>query len=608
VRKAILCLALVGVMSIGLLVSAYDAETFVYVTIAGWDSFDPAWAYDTASGQALFHIYETLVAYDTVTTDLVPCLATEVPSTENGLLAINEDGSAVLRFNIRSGVKFHNNADLDAGDVVYSLRRALLADPTAGPNWMLLFGLFGVYEINELIDSAGFDATYDTVADAIYEENGQVVLKSKAYVPYLLQILAGSWCAIVDKDTTIAAGAWNGEKAGWEAWHDLAKEAMALYKTANGTGPFMLAGEPDPDLGFSLERFAGYWGELPKLKRVEIIYDNEWSNRRLMLEKGDADAVSIPVQYRDQVLGTTGVRTIYNLPSLANGGLLLNMQIPVEGNDRLGSGKLDGAGIPPDFFQDVHVRRAFAMMFDYDTYVEQVLMGESIVPATAIPSALPYAFQERQVFFDPEEALAELKLAWNGQVWEKGFYMRLDYNAGNDNRKVACEMLRDAFRQVDIRFNIEVRAIPWPQYLDDNRAKRMTMFYIGWLPDYPDADNYVVPYYHSQGVYGGRGSFSVLPVSSTIDAKIGEAGTSIDPVVREALYAEIQQLAVDEALAIMADEGTARAWMRRWVADYVYNPTLSGGWNWTVTYKTADGSDGAISALMADVRHEILEW
>ena len=592
----------------GLMGFAYDPDTFVYVTVAGWDSFDPAWAYDTASGQALFHIYDTLVSYDVATTEVVPSLATEVPTVENGLLTLHEDGSAVIRFNIRQGVKFHNGADLDVDDVVYSLRRTLFADPTAGPNWMLLYGLLGVYEINELIDSVGADGAYDAVVGAIYEENGQVVLESGAYVPYLLQILAGSWCSIYDKDTTIEAGAWNGEKEGWEAWHDLPKEQMALYKVANGTGPFMLAGEPDSDLGFSLDRFDGYWGELPKLKRVEVIYDNEWTNRRLMLENGDADAVYIPVQYRDQVLGTPDIRTVSNLPSLANGGMLLNMDIPTEGNDRIGSGKLDGKGIPPDFFQDVHVRRAFAMSFDYDRYVEEVLMGESIVPASSIPSALPYSFQKRQIFFDPEAAIEELKLAWDGQLWENGFFMRLDYNVGNDNRKVACEMLRDAFFLLGPRFNIEVRGIPWPQYLDDNRARRMTMFYIGWLPDYPDADNYVFPYYHSQGTFGGRGSFGVLPVSEEIDTRIEQAGTSLDPAVREALYAEIQQLAIDNALNIMADEGTTRVWMRRWVKDYVYNPTLSGGWNWKVTYKTADGSDGTLHSLMAGVRHEIAEW
>jgi peptide/nickel transport system substrate-binding protein len=599
---------LTAVFAISLVGFAYNSDTFVLATTVGWDSFDPAWAYDTASGQALFHIYDQLVAYGDITTEIVPSLALEVPSLENGLLTVNEDGSGILRFNIREGVKFHNGADLDVDDVVYSLRRAILADPTAGPNWMLLYGLLGVYEINELIDSVGVDAAFDAVAAAIYADNGQVVLETVAYVPYLLQILAGPWCAILDEDSAIAAGAWNGEKAGWDAWHDLAKEDMAYYTTENGTGPFTLAGAPDSDLGYSLARFDGFWGDAPKLARVEVIYDDEWTNRRLMLEQGDADAAYIPTQYRDQVLGTPDIRTVYNLPSLNNGGLLLNMNIPTEGNDRLGSGQLDGAGIPPDFFQDEHVRKAFSMLFDYDRYRTEVLLGESVVPATAVPSALPYSFQERQVFYDPEAALAELKLAWDGEVWEKGFFLRLDYNTGNDNRKVACEMFKDELQKLDVRFNVEVRGIPWPQYLDDNRARRMTMFYIGWAPDYPDIDNYVFPYYHSQGAYGGRGSFGVLEMSDQMDSLIAQGGITLDPAAREAIYAEIQQLALDNSLAIMTDEATGRVWMRRWVADYVYNPTTSGGWNWRIAYKTADGSDGALYSGMSEVRHEIAEW
>lgn len=616
-RKAVVLLVgsvvLLGFVA-GALGQNYDPETFVYVTIAGWDSFDPAWAYDTASGEALFHIYDTLVTYDLVTTDIVPMLATKVPSVDNGLLVVNADKSAVIRFPIRQGVRFHDGSIMTAEDVVYSLRRAMLADPTAGPNWMILYALLGVYELNEIIDSEGPDAAYDAVMNAVYVDPSDpnvVVMESVALPPFFFQILAGSWCSIISKEFTIAHGGWDGKQENWLSWHDRAKEQMALYRIANGTGPFKLVGVPDPQLGFSVERFDDYWGVRPSLRRVDVVYDNNWTNRRLMLANGDADAAYIPVQYKGQMEGTPGVRTVYRLPSLANGGMLPNMDVVVQGNDRLGSGQLDGNGIPPEFFQDVHVRRAFAYLFPYETYVSSVLMGESITPATSIPSALPYAVTERRYFYDPQQAIAELKLAWNGQLWEKGFFMRLDYNVGNDARKTACEMLRDEFMKIDPRFRIEVRGIPWPQYLDDNRARRMTMFYIGWLPDYPDADNYAFPYYHSKGTFGGRGSFAVLPVSATIDRLIEQAATELDPTIRADLYRQIQELAQDNALNLMLDEGTARRWMRTWVQDFTYNPTLSPAFNWRVLSKTPTGSPAAGSGLhpaMATVTHKVEEW
>jgi ABC-type transport system substrate-binding protein len=43
-------------------------------------------------------------------------------------------------------------------------------------------------------------------------------------------------------------------------------------------------------------------------------------------------------------------------------------------NPYLGSNKLDGNGIPSDFFQDVHIRRAFAYCFDWQPIVDDVYM------------------------------------------------------------------------------------------------------------------------------------------------------------------------------------------------------------------------------------------
>ena len=592
--------ALAGLSLMGV---AYDPDTFVNATISGYVTLDPSEAYDTASGAILDHVYSRLVEYADASTAIVPGLAEEVPTLENGLLVLNEDGGATYRFKIRQGVKFQDGADLTPSDVVYSFHRNMLADPYYGPQWMPWFALFGAGGAPDYDDPVAFLAEHIYIDPA---DADVVVIAATVYAPYTLSIIAGAWCSILDEDYVKGLGGWDGG-TDYEAWYQLPEEDAALYDDANGSGAWKLVGK-DPELGFSLERFDGYFGDVPVLKRVEVIYDNEWTNRRLMLENGDADTAYIPVQYLNQVTGTVGFRTVYNLPSLANGALMVNMDIVTQGNDRLGSGRLDGAGITADFFTDIHVRKAFAYLFDYDRYVAEVLMGEAIAPPSSIPTALPYSWQERTYFTDLEKALDELKLAWDGEVWAKGFYFRLDYNEGNDNRKVACEMFRDACMDIDPRFNIEVRGIPWPQYLDDNRAHRLTMFYIGWLPDYPDASNYAHPYYHSGGYFGGRGSFSVLDLSDNLDALIDEAALEPDEAKRADLYDEIQQIALDNALNIMSNEGTARVWMRRWVANYIYSVVQSGGWNYSVVYKTADGSDGDLHPAMVDIRHELDQW
>ena len=47
-------------------------------------------------------------------------------------------------------------------------------------------------------------------------------------------------------------------------------------------------------------------------------------------------------------------------------------------NPYLGSNMLDGNGIPATFFDDVHIRKAFAYCFDWDTVINDVYKGEAV--------------------------------------------------------------------------------------------------------------------------------------------------------------------------------------------------------------------------------------
>ena len=76
--------------------------------------FDPHTVVAAGDEEIIFNVYEGLYKFD-YEGNLNPCLATDVE--------ISDDAS-VYTFTIRSGVKFHDGSDLDANDVVYSLKRA----------------------------------------------------------------------------------------------------------------------------------------------------------------------------------------------------------------------------------------------------------------------------------------------------------------------------------------------------------------------------------------------------------------------------------------------------------------------------------------------------
>ena len=79
-----------------------DPDVLTIISIGDPVSLDPAEAYDTASGAVLTNTYETLVFYDRSRTDkLIPILAEEVPTVQNGL--VSPDG---LNYTFERGLPY----------------------------------------------------------------------------------------------------------------------------------------------------------------------------------------------------------------------------------------------------------------------------------------------------------------------------------------------------------------------------------------------------------------------------------------------------------------------------------------------------------------------
>ena len=150
-------------------------------------------------------------------------------------------------------MKFHNGAELTPEDVEYTFERAMLADPAGGPIWMFFEPLLGVQTMRDVIAMAGgprdfanvndvdpaiLRAAYDIVDATVEVDGDYVVFNLVAPYPPFLQILAkgGSWGAIINKEWTAANGGWDGNPDTWQNWYNLAKEEMALYNKAMGTG------------------------------------------------------------------------------------------------------------------------------------------------------------------------------------------------------------------------------------------------------------------------------------------------------------------------------------------------------------------------------------
>ncbi len=605
---------------------APDPETYTYVTFGDIDTMDPNLCYDTASAALIMNVMEGLLFFNREKmTEYVPLLAEEIPTVENG--GISEDGMTYT-FKIRDGVTFHNGNDMTPSDFEYTFERGLIQSDVNGPQWLLIEPLlgYGSGDITEEIADGEYAGDPDGLrANASPDELVAVCEKAKASVeaddeagtltfnlaqpwgPWLAT-LAQSWGSVMDKEWAIENGAWDGSCETWQDYYSPGPANDELNEIINGTGPYKLE-YWTPSEEWVLTANEDYWraegdemwpggpSGAPSIKRVVRTLVDEWGTRFAILQAGDAENVAVPAANRpqaDEFVGeicdyetnectptenpNAALRKWPNLPSVSRTNVFMNFDLSQEEgtNPYIGSGLLDGNGIPPDFFQDIHVRKAFNYCFDYEGFIADAQNGEGIRNnGPIIYGMLGYNNDGPMYDFDVDMCAEEMALAWDGAVAETGFRVQMAYNTGNVTRQTACAMLQSSFASINSAYQIECLGLPWPTMLRAFRAGQLPLTASGWIEDIHDPHNWVQPF--TVGTYGGRTN---LP--EDLSAQFGEMVTAgvlaADPAEREQIYFDLQQLFYDEAVQITLSQAAGTRYEQRWVQDWYYNPIMFAGY------------------------------
>ncbi|MDY0095437.1 MAG: ABC transporter substrate-binding protein [Candidatus Vecturithrix sp.] len=548
-----------------------NPDTLIKADYGTVRTLDPSVAYDTTSGQRLNNIYETLVRFEGSSTDAyAPLLAVEVPTLDNG--GISADGKTYT-FTIREGVKFHGGEMLTPEDVEYSFERNMICDPDGGPMWMMLEALTG-HDSTRDQDGKIIDGIFEKIANSVEVDGNKVILHLPMPYPPLMQILTQRWAAVYPKSWAIAQGCWDGVLENAANFNNPAPGHEPLLEKTNGSGPyFMKSWEKSKE--FIFERFDEYWGEKPALKYGIVRYVPEWSTRKLMLQNGDADTVSVDNTYVPEMMEIEGLKH-YEVPQLSVTAAMFCQKINPDQNTSIGSGKLDGEGIPPDFFSDINVRKAFLHAFDRDLYKEDVLQNLSDVPTSPNVPGLPYAMEVPIYEFDLEKAAEYMKKAWDGQIWEKGFKMTINYNTGNDMREGAAIMLAENINSLNPKFKVEVANVEWKDYLVKYRNFQYPVFIIGWSADYPDPHNFLVTFMKSSGVYGRYMAYANPEVDKLCDEGIA---TNV-PEERAKIYERLQNLWYEDAIGLCIYQQKLYRFYRDWVQGFVPHPMDADAAEW----------------------------
>jgi peptide/nickel transport system substrate-binding protein len=328
-----------------------------------------------------------------------------------------------------------------------------------------------------------------------------------------------------------------------------------------------------------------------------------------MTQAGDADIVIVNRENVGQIDPLVGERCTYD-PALETHGACVNESdqpltlyiggpqsthtdvffnfniANTGGNPFLGSGKLDGNGIPPDFFSDEHVRKAFNYCFDWETYIQDALVGEAVQTLTIpIPGMPGYDPDAPHYSYDPDKCVEEFQASTlkseDGQsLWDVGFRLQVAYNTGNTTRQTIAQILSTNLAQINEKFQVEIIGLPWPTFLRAQRDRSLPLFIVAWAEDIHDPHNWYVPYL--TGTYGRRQS---LPeeIMGAFQEKVNAGVAESDPAKRQPIYQELNQQVHDLAPQILLATATQRYYLQRWVTGWFYNPIYSGDYFYSLS-------------------------
>jgi len=557
-------------------VAVKNPDTIIYATIGEPDTLDPAIDYEQSGGEVLQNVYETLVWYDRESAeDLVPLLATELPTFENG--RISPDGM-MYNFTLRSGVTFHDGTDLTTEDVVYSIQRIARLDSPITPGWMVeqvVTANVGFYIGETMGDWTADNAPPTYLTDGLSSDPAHVItaadvdavvenaviahddynLTIKLIKPYpaFLQICAYTVMDIVSKDYVEA--------------HD---DAYMEEHTC-GSGPYKLVSW-EKNSGVRLVRNDNYWRTPAPIKNIVILKVEDVNTRMLLLKAGDADIIYMPITYEDQFTDTALYTIDKGDPTFDVVFMAFNQDVNLADlTSRFGSSVTD---VPSDFFADANVRRAFASAIDYETFVDTVWLGNAQQLNGPIPEGM-YGYDPSipKMDFDLEYARSQLENASTDWI-ATGFTLPIFYNAGNLYREAACNMLKDNLESLSPNIHIDIKPVTWSVYIPMMNADpcSMPLFTVGWGPDYADADDYVLPFMHSEyGIY----PYAMGYVNLSMDALIEYAATEINETLRSEAYTNITWGAYYDIPYIWLYQAKNFHIERAWMSGYYYNPMYS---------------------------------
>lgn len=489
------------------------AQDFTYLESQEVTTIDPALHTDESSLHAVINIYDPLV----------------YPKVDEGLMepgqhvaeswTISEDGTTYT-FKIREGIKFHDGTELTAEDVAFSMQR--LQALQKGFSW-LFEGVLDPENV-KVLDKYTVEFTLN--------------YPYAPFVPALTQLF------IVNKDLIM-------ENLAEGSYGEYGDYGQAFLRTNDaGSGPYIPVSYQRASL-LELESFDDYWRGWEENQIDHVLYRvvEEGATIRTLMESGNADMMDQwqTPQIYEQLANNPDI-TVQEDPSAQLFHLEMNTQ-----------------RAPLD---NILVRKAIAHAFDYQTAIDQILLG-AIQATGPVPVKAWEAYGREPTVdgYHQDLELAKKELEQSG-VDPSSIELTYVYPVGGSIQRMTGLLLQSNLAQLGIK--LELQETPWARIVEMASSPETTPD-IAAIYDtlkYPHPDSHLFGMYHPSAI----GSYRTISryKNPEVTKLLEEARSTVDLEKQLDLYQRAEELIVADFPSIYIANPMHRIAFQDYVEGYNY--------------------------------------
>ena len=457
-------------------------EGFLYLRLnTNPTTLDPALVVDVTGASIAAKIFNGLVRFDH-DLNLRPDIAER--------WEISPDGKTYTFF-LQQGILFSNGREVTADDVKYSFER-VLNPTTRSPRTWVFDRIKGAQEFmnNQSPEVSGI---------TVKNPYTLIIHLVKPFGPFL-SLLSLTTAAVVPKEEV-------------EKWG-----ADFSFHVA-GTGPFVLA-EWQHGQRLCLVGNPTHFRSPPHIKGIIYRIIPEDLTAIVEFEIGNLDIIRIPAPEFHKYYTHPGKRSIAEQPGLNIYYLGLNCQHPP--------------------LNDIRIRQAICMAIDREKIRTTLFEKRGLLASGPVPPLLRKIFPPLKDYFpyNPAQALELLKEAG----FPEGFPLTITITALPEALDIA-EVIQQYLQAIGIK--VSINQLEWSSFKEMVARGEAQAFWLSWWADYPDAENFLFPLFHSSN-WGAGGNRSFYK-NSTADLLIEKAQQEPDDAARIRFFHEAEKIIVQDA-------------------------------------------------------------